>query len=443
VKTLYFDCFSGISGDMTIGALIDLGLDFSYLEAEIGKLPVEGFTLSASRVTRAGISASKFDVLIGDATETTPHAHAADHHHNHHRHHHHEQHSHSVPGHAHPDDMATGHTGLGHRRASEIIGMIRTSRLEPRARDRAIGIFEKLAVSEGRVHRMPPGEVSFHEVGALDSIVDVVGAAVGFEALGIEQAVCSPVNVGGGFIQCQHGIYPVPAPATSNLLEGVPVYSKHVETELVTPTGAAILASTVDRYGPMDGFRIEKVGYGAGTKDLGSFPNCLRLFLGEQAGLGGGAGDSTGQVVLIEANIDDMRGEELAWASEKLMASGALDVLVLPAIMKKGRPGHVLQVMSRPGQEETLIQIIFEETTTIGLRAQIITRRVLERHTVDIRTPHGSIGVKVASHNGRVLNVSPEYEDCARVARETGIPFQTIREEAVRSYLAAIPAPAE
>lgn len=401
MKTLYFDCFAGISGDMTIGALVDLGVDFDYLRTEIAKLPIDGFQLRWSRTVRANISAGKFDVVIaGDE----PHPH----------HHHGHEHDHA------------------HRSASGILGMLRASPLGARERARAVAIFEKLAVSEGRVHRMAPEDVTFHEVGAIDSIVDVVGAAVGLEALGAGRFVCSPINVGGGFIQCQHGVYPVPAPATSNLLEGAPVYSKHAETELVTPTGAAILAATVDRFGPLENFRIEKTGYGAGTKDLGPFPNCLRVFLGEEV-VGGSS--ETDRVVLIEANIDDMSPAELAFASDKLMSAGALDVLTLPAQMKKGRAGHVLQVIGRPVQENELIGMIFAETTTIGLRVQEVSRHVLPREVVQVTTAYGSIAVKVARGNGRVLNVSPEYDDCARIARETGEPFHKIREEAVRCYL--------
>jgi pyridinium-3,5-bisthiocarboxylic acid mononucleotide nickel chelatase len=415
MKTLYFDCFAGISGDMTIGALIDLGVDFDYLKAEISKVPVDGFELRWSRTVRANISAGKFDVVIAGAEA---HTHTDDHGHTHgqdHGHHH---------GHGAGHDHA-------HRKASEILAMLRTSTLGQRERDRAVAIFEKLAVSEGRVHHMPPGDVTFHEVGAIDSIVDVVGAAVGLEAVGAERFVCSPINVGGGFIQCQHGVYPVPAPATSNLLEGAPVYSKHVEAELVTPTGAAILAATVDRFGPLENFRIEKTGYGAGTKDLGPFPNCLRVFLGEEPG-GVAEGD---RVVLIEANIDDMSPAELAYASDTLMTAGALDVLTLPALMKKGRAGHVLQVIGRPVQEEALVRLIFAETTTIGLRVQQVSRHVLPREVVQVTTGYGKIAVKVARSNGRILNASPEYEDCARVARETGEPFHRIREEAIRCYL--------
>ena len=406
MKTLYFDCFSGISGDMTIGALLDLGVDFDYLKSEVRKLPIEGFNagfdpardtgfgLQVSRVVRANISATKFDVMVRGAHE--------------------HQHAHF------------------HRKASEIVDMVRHSGLKPRVRDRAVAIFEKLAISEGQVHDVRPEDVEFHEVGAIDSIVDIVGTAIGLDALDVERFVCSPINVGGGFIHCQHGVYPVPAPATANLLTDAPVYSKHVEVELVTPTGAAILAATIDEFGSLDGMEIESIGYGAGTKSFDSFPNCLRLFLGTAVPTSRTA--IRDSVVVIEANIDDMSAEELAYAGEKLLASGALDVVTIPVVMKKGRPGHLLQVIAAAGQEEALSRTMFEETTTIGVRMRAMSRRVLDRESVEVETPHGKVSMKISRFEGRVLNVSPEYDDCARLARETGRPFHQIRDDAMKSY---------
>ena len=340
VKTLYFDCFSGISGDMTIGALLDLGVDFGYLKTELGKLPLlteSGFDTEAdvksSKVIRANISAVKFDVVGEGFEEGHSHSHEHDDGHDH--------------KHGHGDDHHT-HAHL-HRKASEIIDMIRRSSLGPKVREQAVLIFEKLAISEGQVHDMPPEDVEFHEVGAIDSIVDVVGAAIGLDALEVERCLCSSINIGGGFIHCQHGVYPVPAPATANLLTHAPVYSRHVDVELVTPTGAAILAATVDRFGPMEGFEIKGIGYGAGSRDLGDFPNCLRLFLGNEVPLARVAAEE--EIVVIEANIDDMSAEELAYAGEKLLSTGALDVITMPVVMKKGRSGHLLQVLAIPEHE--------------------------------------------------------------------------------------------
>ena len=250
MKTLYFDCFSGISGDMTIGALLDLGLDLDYLKTELKKLPVEGYELKASRVTRSNLSAMKFDVVMEGE-------------HDHHHDHQHHEHSHSH----------------FHRRASEILAMIRDSPLNANTKRMAADIFTKLAISEGKVHHIEPEDVEFHEVGAVDSIVDTIGAAIGFDALGVEKFVCSPINVGSGFIHCQHGVYPVPAPATADLLRYATIYSRHAATELVTPTGAAILAAVVDEFSSLDGVAVEQIGYGAGTKEFQDFPNCLRLFV--------------------------------------------------------------------------------------------------------------------------------------------------------------------
>ena len=457
MKTLYFDCFSGISGDMTIGALLDLGVDFHYLRTEIGRLGLDGVDVGLRRVDRAGIDAAKFDVVVDGAIADPGHDHhehgpGQDHGHDHGREHEHEHgqgqghshgHDHGSDAHAHTHDgPADGHTGGHgqvhtaahvHRKASAIIAMIRESGLEARVRERAIGIFEKLAISEGRVHNLPPEDVEFHEVGAIDSIVDVVGAAIGLEAIGAERFVASPINIGGGFIHCQHGVYPVPAPATANLLRHAPVYSRHVQKELVTPTGAAILAATIDQFGPIDGLTIERVGYGAGSADLGAFPNCLRLFLAE-GGPGATATPDAATVRVIEANIDDMSAEQLAFASERLMDAGALDVVIVPVLMKKGRPGHQLQVLASPEETERMTGILFSETSTIGVRMTTMSRRVLERTVVDVPTPSGTIRVKVAANAGQVSNVSPEYDDCARIARETGRPYPEIREMALRCY---------
>src|SRR5678815_4484958 len=348
MKTLYFDCFCGIGGDMTIGALLDLGVSLDYLRAELKKLPVEGYEVQASRVVRANISAMKFDVVVdGD------HDHDNDGHHHHHHHHDHgHQHNHH------------------HHKASEIIGMIRQSDLNANTKRIAEGIFTKLAISEGKVHHIAPEEVEFHEVGAVDSIVDTVGSAIGFDALGVERFACSPINVGSGFIHCQHGVYPVPAPATADLLRNATIYSKHATTELVTPTGAAILAAVVEEFGLLEGAAVDQIGYGAGTKQFQDFPNCLRLMVcsehKQEARLHEPPGVDT--IVVIEANIDDMAPQNLAFVTEHLLEAGALDVSAIPIQMKKGRPGYLLQVLAPPNRREVMERIVFQETTTIGLR---------------------------------------------------------------------------
>src|SRR2546428_1119065 len=328
MKTLYFDCFSGISGDMTIGALLDLGLDFDYLKSELHKLPVDGYQVTASRVTRSNISAMKFDVLVEGEED-----------HAHHHHDHGQEHTHSH----------------FHRKASQILAMIRDSNLSANTKRIASEIFTKLAISEGKVHHIAPEDVEFHEVGAIDSIVDTIGTAIGFDALVIERFLCSAINVGSGFIHCQHGIFPVPAPATADLLKQATIYQKHVQTELVTPTGAAILAAVVERFGPMQGFATDRIGYGAGTKQFPDFPNCLRLMLGEERSLSIGPGSD--QVIVIEANIDDMSPQNFGYVTEEVLAAGALDVFTVPILMKKGRPGQLLQVLAPSTAADALSRI--------------------------------------------------------------------------------------
>jgi pyridinium-3,5-bisthiocarboxylic acid mononucleotide nickel chelatase len=412
MKTLYFDCFSGISGDMTIGALLDLGVSLDYLRAELRKLPVEGYEVRASRVVRANISAMKFDVVVD-----------GDHHHDHDGHHHH-HHDHGHHHHHH------------HHKASEILGMIRQSGLNANTKRIAEGIFTKLAISEGKVHHIAPEEVEFHEVGAVDSIVDTVGSAIGFDALGVERFACSPINVGSGFIHCQHGVYPVPAPATADLLRNATIYSKHATTELVTPTGAAILAAVVEEFGPMSGVSVEQIGYGAGTKQFQDFPNCLRLMVcsdrKEEARLH--EPPSVDSIVVIEANIDDMTPQNLAFVTERLLEAGALDVCAIPALMKKGRAGHLLQVLAPPNRHDAIESLIFRETTTIGLRHYTAARSVLGREIVEVETVHGKVRVKVSRLDGKVTNVAPEYEDCARIAREKNVPLKEVQALAVQAY---------
>ena len=405
MRTLYFDCFSGISGDMTIGALLDLGLDFDYLKSELKKLPVDGYELGSSRVTRSNLSAMKFDVVMGQEK----------HDHHHHDHHHHE----------HPHF---------HRKASEILTMIGESSLNANTRRIASNIFTKLAISEGKVHHIAPEDVEFHEVGAVDSIVDTVGAAIGFDALGIERFLCSAINIGSGFIHCQHGVFPVPAPATADLLRHATIYQKHVQTELVTPTGAAILAAVVDRFEAMKGFAVDRIGYGAGTKQFPDFPNCLRLMLGEERSASVEPGSSS-RVIVVEANIDDMSPQNFGYVMEKLLAAGALDVFTVPIQMKKSRPGQLLQVLAPPELADALSKIILQETTTIGIRRHTAERTMLVREFVVVDTELGQIKIKVARMDGEVVNFVPEYEDCARIAREKDIPLKRVQALAVNAYL--------
>ena len=408
---------------MTIGAMLDLGLDFDYLKAELRKLPVEGYELSGARVVRANLSAMKFDVIAED--------HRHDHHDHTHDHKHGHEHGHE---HVHEHSHEHGHSHF-HRKASQILEMIRSSGLNPNAKRIAENIFTKLAISEGNVHHIAPEDVEFHEVGAVDSIIDTVGAAIGFDALGVERFLCSPINVGGGFIHCQHGVYPVPAPATADLLRNATVYSKHVTTELVTPTGAAILAAVVNDFAALPGFSIRAIGYGAGSKQFQDFPNCLRLFIGEESIVAPRAHAhlQVDEIMVIEANIDDMTPQNFGYVMDRLLENGALDAGAMPMQMKKGRPGHLLQVLAPFNRWEQLMHIIFEETTTIGIRRHVAKRTALEREIVRVETAFGPVGVKVSRLEGRVINVSPEYDDCVRIARERSVPLKEVQALAVKA----------
>jgi len=409
MKTLYFDCFSGISGDMTIGALLDLGLDFDYLKSELHKLPVDGYQVTASRVTRSNISAMKFDVLVEGEED-----------HAHHHHDHGQEHTHSH----------------FHRKASQILAMIRDSNLSANTKRIASEIFTKLAISEGTVHHIAPEDVEFHEVGAIDSIVDTVGTAIGFDALGIERFLCSAINIGSGFIHCQHGVFPVPAPATADLLRHATIYQKHAETELVTPTGAAILAAVVNRFDHLTGFSAERIGYGAGTKQFPDFPNCLRLMLGEERSVSADAGMA--DVTVIEANIDDMNPQNFGYVTQKLLNAGALDVFTIPIQMKKGRPGQLLQVLAGSDAVDALSRMIFQETTTIGVRRYRVDRTTLDRELVDVETEYGTVKMKVSKMNGEVVNFAPEFEDCARIAQDRNVPLKRVQAAAVNAYLSGL-----
>jgi uncharacterized protein (TIGR00299 family) protein len=312
--------------------------------------------------------------------------------------------------------------------------MIRDSRLNANTKRIASEIFTKLAISEGKVHHIAPEDVEFHEVGAVDSIVDTVGSAIGFDALGIERFLCSAINVGSGFIHCQHGVFPVPAPATADLLRHATIYQKHAQTELVTPTGAAILAAVVNRFGNLSGFAAERIGYGAGTKQFEDFPNCLRLMLGEEQQTTSN-GHRSGDVIVIEANIDDMNPQNFGYVTEKLLQAGALDVFTIPIQMKKSRLGQLLQVIAPSDTVDALSRLIFEETTTIGLRKYPVDRTTLDREFVDVDIEYGRVRIKVSKMNGEIVNFAPEFEDCARIAREKNVALKRVQALATHAYL--------
>jgi pyridinium-3,5-bisthiocarboxylic acid mononucleotide nickel chelatase len=400
-RTLYLDCFAGASGDMLVGAMLDCGLDFESLRSELMKLGVEGYELSLKRVDRSGISAAKFDVHLTTA------AHSHDHHHHHHSHSH-------------------------HRSLSEIKKIISSSKLSEQVKGRAQTIFHRIGEAESKIHGIPVESVHFHEVGAIDSIVDIVGACVAFDALKIERIISSPLHVGSGTFQCAHGTYPVPGPATAELLKGVPIYSKDVEGELVTPTGAAILSTLAESYGPAPMMRIEKIGYGAGTRDYPKFPNALRAIIGE---LEEDADRTPTAVTVIEANIDDLNAQVFGYLMEKALAAGALDIFYTPAQMKKNRPGVLLTLLCEPADRERMCDLIFRETTTLGVRYRNEQREILTREFVTVETEYGPIRIKISrAKDGQVMNASPEFEDCRAAAEKNGVGLRDAQTAALKAY---------
>jgi pyridinium-3,5-bisthiocarboxylic acid mononucleotide nickel chelatase len=426
MRIAYLECFSGISGDMFLGALIDAGVPSATFEQAVSALKV-GAKLEISRVDRSGISANKVDVLVNgekdsprDARAHKPH----DHHHEHDHHHdsHHHEHSRS-------------------RALSEIRNIIGKAAISDRAKSTAINIFDKLGAAEAKIHNIPVEQIHFHEVGAVDALVDIVGAAVGAEALGVDEFVCSPLNVGGGTVTCAHGTFPVPAPATVELLKGVPVYSSGLQAELVTPTGAAIVATLVKRFEAFPSMRIEKSGYGAGSHEFPGHANVLRITVGEVvdgqfAGEGARATHTTLETVaVLEANLDDMNPQVFGYLTERLLEAGALDVFSTPVQMKKNRPGTLLTVLAKPEKADTLSQIIFAETTTLGVRRREESREVLARQIVPIATRFGEIRMKIASLNGSISHYAPEYEDCRRIAAEQRVPLKLVMQEAIQEFL--------
>jgi pyridinium-3,5-bisthiocarboxylic acid mononucleotide nickel chelatase len=399
VRTLYLDCFAGVSGDMFIGALIDCGLDFEHLQSELKRLEVGGYELNLTRVDRSGISASKFDVHLSD-----------EHHHHHHNHHH-----------------------IDHRSLSEIKRLITTSSLSDRIKDRAETLFQRIGEAEAKIHNIPIESVHFHEVGAIDSIVDIVGACVGLDALKIERVISSPLHVGSGTFKCAHGTYPVPGPATAQLLQGVPIYSKEIEGELVTPTGAAIISTFASSYGPIPMMQIERIGYGAGTRTYPKFPNVLRAIIGQ---LQEDADQTPTTVAVIEANIDDLNAQIFGHLMEKALAEGALDIFYTPVQMKKNRPGVLVTVLCKPEDRDRMIDIVFKETTTLGVRYRSEQREILQREHVTVETKYGPINIKISrARDGSVVNYAPEFDDCRAAADLHKVAIRDVQTVALTAYL--------
>ena len=411
-KIVYLDCFSGASGDMFLGALLDVGLPIDNLRTALGSLALDkgGWSIEAERVDRAGIAATKFRLHeTGNVESAKP------------------SNSDSAHGHHHDSSHGRSHS---HHSLKEINRLINSSAISDEAKGRAVRLFQRLAEVEASIHQMPVEEVHLHEVGALDSIIDIVGAVHGLEWLNAEMIVASPLNVGSGTVSCAHGEFPVPAPATAQLLENAPIYSSGVQGELVTPTGALLVTEFASSYGPLPDMCVKQIGYGAGERDQKGSPNVLRLMIGDST-----ADTSMQRVLVMECEIDDMNPELFGVLMDRLYDGGALDVFYVPVQMKKNRPGTLVTVIASPNHREVLSDIIFRESTSIGLRFSEMTRECLDRSTTTVETPVGPVRVKVAQRGGRIINVAPEFEDCVRLATDCDIPVKEVQALAHKAYL--------
>ena len=416
-NVMYLDCFAGAAGDMLLAAFLDAGLPEDALRAALGSLDV-GHEIAVTRVMRAGIAAAHFDVRpAGTAGGAHDHSHGHDH-----------SHAHGHPhGHGHSHDH-------GHRSVAEIEHLLGHAALSPSARERAIGMIRRIAEAEAAIHGMPVERVHLHEVGAVDSIIDIAGAAFAMEWFGIDDVVASPLNVGAGTVTMAHGTFPVPAPATLRLLAGVPVYSSGIQAELVTPTGALVVTTYARSYGPLPAMRVGQIGYGAGTRDLGPVPNVLRVVIGERTDVDA-AGAASGVVVEIQCEIDDMNPQLFGPVTDRLFEAGALDVFLTPVQMKKGRPGTLLTALARPADREAVCDVIFRETTTLGVRFADVRRETLDRRTETVAIQGGQVRMKIAGRRGEVLNAVPEFDDCLRIARATGRPVKQVQADALHAWL--------
>jgi len=416
MRIAYLDCFSGVSGDMFLGALVDAGVSPELLAETVAALDI-GARLEISRVVRGGISATKVDVYANGEKDLPREAFW------------------QQQGHDH------AHTPSRGRGLHEIRRIIEKASISSDAKTTAIKIFETLGEVEAEIHNTSVEQVHFHEVGAVDALVDIVCAAVGAESLAVEEWVCSPLNLGGGTVKCAHGTLPVPAPATLKLLRDAPVYSSGPQVELVTPTGAAIVKTLSGRFAPFPAMKIEKAGYGAGTRDFPEHPNLLRLTIGEarpadvaSPSPSTSPNESNDRITVLEANLDDLSPQVLGYAMERLLAEGALDVFSVPVQMKKSRPGALLTVLAKMEDANRLTKLIFAETTTLGVRSREEWRQTLSRRWENVNTTWGPVRIKVASMNGTVSNYAPEYEDCRALAEAHHIPLKRVMEEALRTY---------
>ena len=378
----YFDCFSGISGDMTLGALVDAGVSIDALRAELARLDLPGYKIKAEKVTRSGVAATKVFVIVDNKEH-------------------------------------------GERNLADILKFIESSGLATAIKQKSGMIFKRLAEAEAKVHGTTVDKIHFHEVGAVDSIVDIVGSVIGMELLGISQVMTSPINVGSGSVKTSHGLLPVPAPATAELLRGIPFYESSTKFELTTPTGAAIISTLCVFFGRLPTMKMERIAYGAGDKDFPGLPNVLRLMIGEPA-----PAYEADTSIVIETNIDDMNPQAYDYVVERLMQQGAQDVYLTPIIMKKGRPAILLSALADKSKADTLLDTIFRETTSIGVRIQEVGRKKLIREIKEIDTVYGKIRIKISKRGDEILTATPEYEDCKKIAEDKKIPLKQVMEEA-------------
>ena len=382
-KIAYFDCCSGISGDMVLGALIDCGLDIKMLRKELAKLDLKDYAVSAAKDERHHIVGTNLSVRFKESKH--------------------------------------------HRTFKDIKTLISRSRLTQRVKDLSISIFANLAKAEAKIHGCKPDDVHFHEVGAIDSIVDIVGTAIGVEHLGIEKVYASPLPLGTGWVNTSHGRMPVPAPATLELLTGVPTAKSFVRAELTTPTGAAIIKTLAENFGSMPEMKIAKTGYGIGDKDFKEIPNILRINLGEVS-------SGSEKLLVLETNIDDMNPQIYDYLMSRLFKKGALDVFLVPIQMKKGRPAILLKVLSPANKKDALMDTIFKETTTIGIRSYEVDRYCLERSIKEVSTPYGKVKVKISQKGGEAINIQPEYEDCKKIAEKKNLSLKDVIDMVKRYY---------
>jgi len=435
MRIAYLDCFSGISGDMFLGALVDAGVSPELFKNTIKALDI-GASLEISKVTRNGIAATKVDVYAHGEKDLPREVYwqqRAEKHNHPHRHHDAETvvalAEHNFGPHHTPEKHSQDHG----RCLSQIREIIGNAAISATAKQAAIAIFEALGEAEAKIHDTDLEKVRFHEVGAVDAMVDITCAAVGAEALGADELICSPLNIGGGVVNCAHGTLPVPAPATLELLKNAPVYSSGVQAELVTPTGAAIVKVLTKRFAPFPAMVTKQIGYGAGSREFEEHPNLLRLTLGEsQPEFSASVDQET--ITVLQANLDDLSPQVFGYVMDRLLENGALDVFSIPAQMKKNRPGTLLTVLCNPQDGPKLKQIIFAETTTLGIRQREERRDVLARQWATVATEWGDVRVKTGQLNGSVTNCAPEYEDCKRIAIEHNIPLKTVMQEVLRKH---------